>query len=196
MTPTPTQVPIYFTEEWDGDTYQWFGFSTTGDSNLWDVYNEAGVLVFSLTGKKITNYFIYRPWGYDQVQVTTQIENRTLTKSTTIIVCNYSDSLGWYEFDIDSDGLWQIRVHDTLGQTGYLSLMNGGSKAIHTGAAVNEYTITCIDNKLSLTINGTKAAEYTDNILKFTNGKIGLGAISYTELPILLESAWIKISTP
>lgn len=196
LTPAPTQIPRYFTEEWDGDTSHWFWFTTLNNDNFVDIYTEVGVLEISLTGKNVSSYFIYQPWGYDQVQVTTQIENRTLTKSTIVIVCDYTDDLGWYEFDIDSDGVWQIRLHDTLGQTGYLSLQNGGSRAIHTGQAFNEYTVTCVGNDLSLSVNGTKVVEYTDKILKFKHGKIGLGAISYDEIPVLIESDWITISQP
>ena len=195
-TVTPTPPPMYFKEDWMGDTSQWVPFSTIGNDNLWDVYNEAGVLVYSMTGKNITSYFIYRPWDYEQVKVTTQINNRTETKSTTVIVCDYSESLGWYEFDIGSDGLWQMRAHDTEGHTGYLDLQNGGSQAINFGPAVNEYSVSCIGNQLLLTINGTKAAEFTEDILKFSKGKIGLGVISYTQIPILIESNWIEISQP
>jgi hypothetical protein len=195
-TPTPTQVPLYFTEEWNGDTNQWFWFSTKGNDNLWDIYNEAGVLDFSLTGKEISAYFIYRPWEYDQVQITTRIENRAYAMSTAVIVCDYSEAFGWYEFNIGSDGLWQIRAHDTEGHTGYLVLMDGGSKSIHTGQSVNEYSATCSGSNLGLTINGTKVAEYTDKLLKFTKGKIGLGALSHSQIPVLIESAWIKITKP
>jgi hypothetical protein len=195
-TPSPTQVPLYFTEEWNGDTNQWFWFSTKGNDNLWDVYNEAGVLDFSLTGKDISAYFIYRPWEYEQVQITTQIENRAYARSTAVIVCDYSEALGWYEFNIGSDGLWQIRAHDSEGHTGYLVLMDGGSKSIHTGESVNEYSATCSGNNLVLTINGTKVADYTEELLGFSKGKIGLGALSYSQIPVLIESAWIKISKP
>ena len=195
-TPTPPPIPRYFTEEWNGDTAHWFWFTTLNNDNFVDIYPEVGVLEISLTGKNVSSYFIYQPWGYDQVKVTTQIENRTLTKSTTVIVCDYTDDLGWYEFDIDSDGVWQIRLHDTLGKTGYLSLQNGGSRAIHTGEAINEYSISCIGNQLSLIVNGTLVVEYTDKILKFKQGKIGIGAISYTEIPILIESDWLTVEKP
>lgn len=193
---TPTQLPKYFTEEWEGKTTDWRWFSTHGDDNLWDVYNEAGVLVFYLTGKDTYAYFIYNPWDYEKVQVSTQIEIRSKTKSTTVIVCDYSDTIGWYEFNIGSDGLWEIRAHDTLGHTGYVSLISGGSKAIDTGEGVNEYTATCTGNHLTLSINGTQALDFTDKLMKFSQGKIGLGILSNSQVPILAESAWVKISQP
>ena len=161
-----------------------------------DVYNEAGVLVFSVLGKDTNAYFIYKPWDYGKVQISTRIEVRSYTKSSTVIFCNYSADVGWYEFIIGTDGLWDLRLHDTLGKTGYLSLLSGGSLAIQTGEGINEYTATCNGNRLTLSINGTEVFDFTDEIMKYEQGKIGLGVFSYSEVPILIESAWVKISQP
>jgi len=194
--PTITPPPQYFTNEWDNNTSNWKWFSTSGNDNLWDVYNEAGVLVFSLLGKDTNAYFIYTPWEYKKVTISTKIEVRSKTKSSTVIICNYSEVNGWYEFDIGSDGLWEVRLHDTLGKTGYLSLVSGGSVAIQTGEGLNEYSATCIGNHLNLSINGTEVLDFTDIIKKYEGGKIGLGILSYSQVPILVESAWVKIIQP
>lgn len=196
LTPSPTLVPHYFTEEWNNDPIQWFLFSTKGNDNLWDIYPEEGVLEMSLTGKEISVYYIYRPWEYEQVSITTQIENRTFATSSAVLVCNYTETLGWYEFDIGTDGLWQIRAHDTAGHTGYLVLKDGGSTSINTRLAINEISATCDGNDLTLTINGTKVVDYTDKQLKLSKGKVGLGAISTSKIPVLLESGWIRIGKP
>jgi hypothetical protein len=193
---TPTQIPRFFLEEWDENTGNWEDFLTIGDRNLYDIYNEAGVLVLSLTGKDISSYFIYESGEYDRVNISTRMENRSEGKISTILVCNYSETQGWYEFDMGSDGFWQIRAHDTRGRTGYVDLQSGGTEAISLGTAVNEYTVTCIGNKLGLSINGTKIFEFTDNFMKYSSGKIGLGLISYSQVPVLVESAWIRISEP
>jgi hypothetical protein len=193
--PTPPP-PQFFTNEWEDNTNNWRWFSTSGNDNLWDVYNEAGVLVFSLLGKDTNAYFIYKPWDYEKVQISTRIEVRSKTKSSTVIICNYSEAVGWYEFNIGTDGIWDVRLHDTLGKTGYLLLINGGSLAIQTGEGINEYTATCDGNNLRLSINGTEVLDFTDQIMKYKQGKIGLGVISFSEVPILIESDWVKISQP
>jgi len=194
--PSPTPPPKFFTDEWDGNTNNWKWFSTSGNDNLWDVYNEAGVLLFSLLGGDTNAYFVYTPWDYDNVKISTQIEVRSNTKSSTVIICNYSERNGWYEFDIGTDGLWEVRLHDTLGKTGYLSLTSGGSLAIQTGEGINEYTATCSGNHLNLSINGSEVLNFTDEIMKYEQGKIGLGVQSYSQVPVLVESAWIKINQP
>ena len=194
--PSPTPPPKFFTDEWDGNTYNWKWFSTSGNDNFWDVYNEAGFLVFSLLGKDTNAYFVYTPWDYDNVKISTQIEVRSNRKSSTVIICNYSERNGWYEFDIGTDGLWEVRLHDTQGKTGYLSLISGGSLAIQTGQGVNECTATCNGNHLYLAINGSEVLDFTDGIMKFGRGKIGLGVISYSQVPVLVESAWVKINQP
>lgn len=196
MTLTSTPIPKYFTEDWNGATDQWTWFSTRGNDNLWDVYTEAGVLVFYMTGRKIDGYFIYTPQEYDKVKVTTQVENRAYYTGTFVIVCNYSETLGWYEFDIGSDGLWAMRAHDTLGNTGYLDLLSGGSKSIRTRFNVNEYSATCDGNHLTLFANGTNIAEFTDKILDLKSGKIGLGVLSGDQVPVLMESAWVRVEQP
>lgn len=195
-TPSSTPPPKFFTNEWDVDTTKWNWFSTRGDDNLWDVYNEAGILVFSLLGKDTNAYFVYTPHDYEKVTIRTRIEVRSNTKSSTVIVCNYSEENGWYEFNIGTDGLWDVRLHDSLGKTGYLSMISGGSLAIDTGEGFNEYTASCNGNHLSLSINGSEVIDYTDQIKKFERGKIGLGILSYSQVPILVESAWIEISQP
>lgn len=194
--PSPTPIPKFFINEWDKNTNNWSWFSTGGDDNLWDVYNEADVLVFTLLGKDTNAYFVYEGWDYDKVMISTQVEVRTETKSSTVIVCNYSESIGWYEFNIGTNGLWEVRLHDTQGKTGYLSLQSGGSLAIQTGKGTNEYTATCDGNHLSLSINGSEVLDYTDPIKKFQRGKIGLGVFSYSQVPVLVESAWVKVSQP
>ena len=194
--PSPTPIPKFFINEWDKNTDNWSWFSTGGDDNLWDVYNEADVLVFTLLGKDTNAYFVYEGWDYDKVKISTQVEVRTETKSSTIIICNYAESIGWYEFNIGTNGLWEVRLHDTQGKSGYLSLQSGGSLAIQTGKGINEYTAICDGNHLSLTINGSEVLDYIDQIKQFKRGKIGLGVFSYSEVPVLVESAWVKVSQP
>jgi len=196
MTVTPTPPPKYFTEEWNGATDEWTWFSTKGNDNLWDVYTEAGVLVFYLTGKNIDGYFIYKPQVYDKVMITTQVENRAFAKGTFVIICNYSETLGWYEFDIGSDGLWALRAHDTQGNSGYLDMLSGGSKSIRTRFNVNEYSATCDGAHLTLIANGQNIAEFTDTILNLKTGKIGLGVLSTDQVPVLMESAWVRVNQP
>lgn len=193
---TPTPPPLFFTEEWNADSSDWKWFSTHGNDNLWDVYTEAGVLVYYLTGKEISSYYFYEPRDYDQVKVSTRVENRSKTQSSIVLICNYSETWGWYEFDIGTNGLWQIRVHDSKNRTGYLELKSGGSKGIHTGEAINEYSITCEGNRLSLAVNGTLAVEYMDKILNLSEGKVGIGVLSSNQVPILVEFDWVKISPP
>ncbi len=194
--PSPTPPPKFFTNEWDDKTNNWKWFSANGNDNLWDVYNEAGVLVFSLLGKDTNAFFVYTPWDYDSVTISTQIEVRSNTKSSTVLICNYSETNGWYEFDIGTDGLWEVRSHDTRGKTGYLSLTSGGSLAIQTGEGINEYSATCNGNRLNLSINGTEVLDFTDEVMKYERGKIGLGVLSYSQVPVLIESAWVKIKQP
>ena len=193
---TPNLTPKYFTEEWQGDHTGWTWFSTHGDDNSWDVYSEAGVLVFYLTGKEIYSYYVYQSQEYEKVRITVKVENRSKTISSTTIVCNYSETLGWYEFNISTNGLWEIRAHDTHGDRGYVLLKSGGSKTIHRGEAINEYSVSCIGNQLTLFANGKKLTEYTDDSMNFAQGKIGIGILSFEQVPVLQEFAWIKIEAP
>ncbi len=61
---------------------------------------------------------------------------------------------------------------------------------------MNTYKIVCKDRKLSLYITGTETRVYEDNQYVLRDGKIGISASSFGQLPIKMEYDWVTVSEP
>ena len=70
------------------------------------------------------------------------------------------------------------------------------SYAIKQGKEVNEYSISCKGDELSLTINGDEVTTVTEKNYGLRDGQIGVSVSSFNVLPILIEMDWIEISEP
>jgi len=199
----PTEVPPteesvamnepFRTEEFDGDLSYWYWFTTYGDENKLDIYEDRGKVVFELTGEDIYAYLMYDEYYYDDVMISTLVENRGKNSNSVSLVCRYDESLGWYEFNIGSDGLYNILRYD-VSQEEYIFIANGGSNQIKTGQEYNEYTVSCAGDYLTLWINGKETNSVRDRTLR--EGLIGISASSYSVTPIIVEFEYVDISLP
>ncbi len=195
-TPAPTEPPVYFTEEFNGDIPDWWSFVQHGDKNKANISTDNSRLIFELNGTDVYAYLMYDPWIYKNVRLDVSAENRGKNTNSISLICRYSKNEGWYEFNIGNDGLWQIYVYDILTKGGYKLLGSGGSTAIHTGKAINEYTAVCDGTTLSLYINGVKTTSFEEKIYALREGLVGIGVSSYDVLPIIVEFDWVSISKP
>ncbi|MFN8405052.1 MAG: hypothetical protein U0V48_16100 [Anaerolineales bacterium] len=106
--------------------------------------------------------------------------------------------MGWYEFNIDNGGLYNILYAEVSsnGDIGYNLITNGGSTAIHQGKDVNEYSITCKGESLSLSINGDEVKTINEKNYRLRSGQIGMSVSSFNVLPIIIEMDWLKVTEP
>jgi len=104
--------------------------------------------------------------------------------------------VGWYEFNIGNDGLYTIYAYDNVLIKGYENLFNGGSTAIRSGRNVNDYTVICDDNTLSLYINGVEVRTIKEKKFNFSEGQVGISVTSYDVIPIIVAFDWVTISEP
>lgn len=137
----------------------------------------------------------YNEYYYDDVALITLVENRGMNSNSISLMCRYDENLGWYEFNVGSDGLYDILRYDgTLSNGGYTLLANGGSNNIRTGKDFNEYSIECAGDNLSLWINGVYTNSVRDRTFK--EGLIGISASSYNSTPIIVEFEYVDIIYP
>ena len=73
-------------------------------------------------------------------------------------------------------------------------LANGGSNEVNMGRGVNDYTIMCFDNTLSLYINGVHTHTLEENKFVFHEGQVAIGVSSFDALPIIVEFDWVAIN--
>ena len=193
---TTQEAPTYFTEEFNGGIPNWSYFLMHGDENKLDISTNDGKLVFNLTGQDLYSYLTYNPWNYKNVRIDVSADNRGMNENNVSLICRYSKTDGWYEFNVDNDGLWEIYVYDILTGGKYQLLNNGGSTAIKSGKAINEYTAICDGTTLSLYINGVKTTSFEEKRYALREGLVGIGVSSYKVLPIIVEFDWVTVSQP
>jgi hypothetical protein len=198
--PEPTEEVVlqnesFRLEEFENDINGWSWFITSGSEDKTQIYRDRGRVVFELVDKDIYAYLMYDEYTYNDVKISTLVENRGKTPTSVSLICRYEISSGWYEFNIGSDGLFTILRYDgTLADGEYVFLVSGGSNQIRTGREVNEYAVSCEGETLTLWINDIKTKTINDSTL--TEGKIGISASSYNVTPIIVEFDSVDISLP
>jgi hypothetical protein len=202
--PTAEQAPPtlepqrFFTEEFDDGKKDWSYFLTNGDASDLDFYANNGMLVFDITGTYVYSYAVYEPEIYDNVRIDVSVANRGDNTNNVSLLCRYDSKKGWYEANVFNSGLYDILFGQwNAGQTEavYAELYSGGSNAIRTGMATNEYTFICDGNEISLYINGKKVRSVGSEF-GLSRGQIGIGASSFKRYPVSLDFDWVKISEP
>lgn len=206
--PAPTEPPVpqaeqFFTEEFDVPlSNDWSVLTVTAsdaaDPDKVTVEAQDGRLVWNFDSEYVYYYMFYDPFTYEDVQVALRADNRGRNNNNISLICRYDPDVGWYEFNIANNGLYDIYYAevDSSGDIGYSRITNGGSNAIKQGKEVNEYSISCKGDELSLTINGDEVTTVTEKNYGLRDGQIGVSVSSFNVLPILIEMDWIEISEP
>ncbi len=187
--------PAYFTEEFEGDLGSWSYFLMNGNETNMDLYSDNGRLVFDLQGTYQWVYVLYDEYTYESVRIDVLAENRGKNTNNVSLICNYTDALGWYEFNISNGGLYDVLIFSEV-DGDYFILDSGGSTAINMGRAENVYTAICEGNHLWLYINGVLEKEVIDNTYNLREGQVGVSVSSFDVTPILVEIDYFSISAP
>ncbi len=206
--PTATEPPVpqaqqYFTEEFDtplsGD---WTVFTIT-DPNVSDldkvsVEADNGNLVWNFDSQYVYYYLFYSAFNYEDVKVEARADNRGKNNNSVSLICRYDEKVGWYEFNIANNGLYDILYAEVLesGKIRWNRVANGGSNAINQGKEINEYSATCQGQQLTLVINGDEAISIKESRYGLRSGQAGISVSSFNVLPILIEMDWLRISEP
>lgn len=203
--PTATFPPPpspFFKEEFDTDVLgDWTNFIFTGDTKSdkskakYSIEN--GKLVFDLTDNYLYSYLIYDKQTYEDVRVEVSAANRGKNNNNVSLICRYSED-GWYEFNIASNGLFNIFAYDATGAVhkGYNAIFTSGSNAIKIGKETNVYVVVCSGKNLSLFINGEESAKVTESKYGFSDGKVGISISSFNVYPIIVDLEYFDIQQP
>ena len=125
---------------------------------------------------------------------TLNAENRGRNNNNISLVCRMNeDQNQWYEFSVANNGLWYLYAFDN-GE--YNTLDNGGTTAIKQGKDVNEYTMDCVGNEITMYINGTELKSVKDTTYGFEKGLVGFNISSLNVLPVTVNMNWFDIAQP
>ena len=205
VTPTETTIPTftpapeqYFTDEFDTASNYWSVLYASGDPGSVEILNANSQLTFELYSTNTWLYAIYGPFEYDRVHIETRVQSSESDVDAMGLVCNYNEQAGWYEFNISSDGSYNIFYGEWLaeGVARYTSILYDLSGLINTGEAVNEIGLDCYDNIVQLYLNGKLFRKLDLEYIGLTGGKVGLSMASFEEAPVILSFDWMKVSEP
>jgi hypothetical protein len=201
--PPAPQAQQFFKEEFDNPlSNDWSTFTIT-DPNVSDlskvtVEAENGNLVWDFDSEYVYYYLFYGAFNYEDVKLEARADNRGRNNNSVSLICRYDPEVGWYEFNIANSGVYEIifaRVLDS-GKIEWNRVANGGSNAIKQGKEVNEYSITCQGDELTLNINGDEVKSIKEKRYALRSGQVGISVSSFNVRPVLIEMDWIQISEP
>jgi len=206
--PTPTEAPTSskavpvdtktapngnYHEEFDGATPNWkFDYITGNNNKDAQVVTQDGVLKVKLSPFEETHLKIVETdLNYTDVIVSTSFENFGATHNGVGVMCRVNKN-GWYEFHIESGGLWKIERYDVsmkaANQNPYVFIAEGGSPFIHAGInKKNTVSMACIGDQFRFFINDQELTSTMlhippaklDEFKKFTEGGTGLAVYSW-----------------
>jgi hypothetical protein len=201
--PPAPEAEQFFTEEFDNPLSGDWSIFTISDPNASDldkvtVEADNGNLVWNFDSEYVYYYLFYNAFEYEDVKVEARADNRGKNNNSVSLICRYDEEVGWYEFNIANNGLYDILYAEVLdsGKIQWNRVANGGSNAINQGKEVNEYSITCQGEELTLNINGDEVISIKEKRYGLRSGQAGISVSSFNVLPILIEMDWISISEP
>ena len=114
------------------------------------------------------------------------------------MVCRYSDTEGWFEYNISTDGTYNLLYGKWLatGIAEYLPIVDGKSQEIKQSGDVQHIALTCADNVLHLSINGNIVRRTDVSTYRLTSGKIGLTTSSFENVPVVAVFDFITVNEP
>ena len=192
----PVAVSKFFKEEFESSDVlaNWDSFSlgSGSDSNL-VIEQEDDHLLFDLGDEDLYVYYMYAADVYDNVSISLNAENRGRNNNNVSLVCRMNeDGTQWYEFSVESGGLWYLYAVDGA----YNIIDNGGTNDLKQGKEVNEYNLVCDGSELTLYVNGNKLKTVNDTKYGFDEGYVGFNISSLNVLPITVEVNWFEVSEP
>ena len=194
---SPTPFPRFFTEEFDASLAGWV-ILQAGNDGVPNISNENGHLILQMDLPYTWLYTLYGAQDYSNVRIDVQFENRALTPSSVGLICRYSDEAGWFEYNVSTDGTYNVLYGSWLsvGIAEYLPIMDGVSKEIQPSGAIQKIGLICSDTTLSLFINETLIRRADVSRYELTEGKVGVEASSYENTPIVIGVDSVTISEP
>jgi len=198
--PTATEsIPAYFTEEFNVDFLDnWSYFLTNGTDSDFSLISGNDRLTFDISGLNTWIYLLYDPYTYTNVRIDARVTNLGKNNNNVSFICRYTGT-DWYEVNIYNSGLYDIlygKWNSNSAGASYDTIADGGSTAIRQGKDTNEYTVFCVDNIITVYINGVEANTVTAKNYGLREGQVGIGVSSFNVTPITVEFDWVTISEP
>lgn len=183
---------MYFTEEFNTGLNAWASFQTGGaNPPLVNLENESLRIDFS--SPDTWYYAVHNAHEYSNVSISASVSG---TSGSAGLVCNYSETNGWYEFNIASDRTYNILFGQWLATdiAQYTPIAGDVADILESGSLNYEISLTCGENALLAFINGKLFRKMDVTRFGLADGRIGITASSYKETPATVFFNWVRVS--
>jgi hypothetical protein len=190
---TPTPVPLYFTDDFNSpDTASWATFQTGGAAAS-TLRIENGLLRFDLSAPDSWYNAIHVTHEYEDVSLTAKFSGPP--SGSAGLICRHSEN-GWYEFNIASDGTYNVLFGHSLGDgiASYQPIANFASEYLAAGVMDYEIGLTCQQDQLSLFINGKLIRNFDVSRFALTSGKSGISVASFQDASPIVTFDWFRVA--
>jgi hypothetical protein len=194
---TATPLPRFFTTQFDVSLTGWV-ILQAGNIATPNVEVRDTTLRLQMDSSYMWMYALYGAQDYADVHVETEFINSALSPASIGLVCRYSDTDGWFEYNITTDGTYNLlygRWLDT-NVADYLPITDGSSNAIKQSGDIQQIGMTCSNTAVQLFINGNIIRNVDVARFELTEGKIGLTASSFESTPVIAVFNYVTVSEP
>lgn len=197
LEPTSTPLPRFFTDEFDATLAGW-AILQAGNEATPNVKNENSNLILQMDSPYTWVYAVYGAQDYDNVRLDTQFANQGGTPAAIGLICRYSETDGWLEYNVSTDGTYNVLYGKWLssGIADYLPIVSASSHAIQASGTVQQIGLICSDTVLSLFVGQNLIRSVDISSYKLSSGKIGLTTSSFENAPVVTSFDWVKVSEP
>ena len=193
--PTPTPLPQYFTTNFDSSLSGWV-ILQAGNDAVPNISTEDNTLRLQMDSPYTWLYVLYGPFDYTDTHVETQFTNSAVTPASTGLICRYSETDGWLEYNVSTDGTYNVLYGRWLdnGVADYLPITDGSSNQVKQSGETQQIGLTCAGTTLRLYINGTIIRSVDVSSYELDEGKVGLAASSYENTPVVIVFDSVTVS--
>jgi len=197
LEPTPTPFPQFFTDEFDALQAGWV-ILQAGNDSIPNITNESSRLTLEMDSPYTWVYALYGAQDYINVRVDTKFVNNALSPASIGLICHYSETDGWLEYNVTTDGTYNVLYGKWLsnGIADYLPVLDGSSNAIQQSGVEQQISLICTDTTLTLLIDEKIIRNADVSRYELTGGKIGVTASSFENTPVIASFEWVKVSEP
>jgi hypothetical protein len=146
----------------------------------------------------VWTYAVYDAQEYDNIRIDARVTNQAGSPASIGLICRYSETEGWLEYNVSTDGTYNLLYGSWLasGIASYLPIMDGSSNLIQPSGAAQEISMVCSGTIVSLLVNQTVVRNADVSRYELTNGKIGITASSFENMPVIAAFDWVRVSAP
>jgi len=194
---SPTPLPRYFTTQFDASLAGW-SILQAGNEALPNISMENGTLRLQMDSPYSWLYVIYGAQDYADIHIETEFINSALSPASAGLICRYSETDGWLEYNVMTDGTYNVLFGRWLsvGVVDYLPIIDGVSRDIKQSGDVQQIGLTCFGNILQLYINGNIVRNVEVSSYELPEGKVGLAASSFENNPVVVVFNRVTVKEP